>query len=177
MHHLQITIDTSRTLIESVNKQYQFETATGVIRSGIPQTLHSRPQGPKHSESSLDQKKTVARYHGILGSARIDRKTKGSATLSCSQATGQDILVKETSIMVTPRFLRRRFEIFLKNHLGQISRTLSVYPVVSWQSSFFQMCRDGDIVGIQVALDEGGLTPFVLDEHGFTALHVCRKMR
>lgn len=79
--------------------------------------------------------------------------------------------------MVTPKILRRRFEIFFKDHFGQISRTLSVYPVMSYTSSFFQMCRDGDILGVQAAVSEGGMTPFLLSEGGLTALHVCRRMR
>lgn len=177
MYHLQVTIDTSRTVIESLNRQPRVEQVNAAAGLKHAQGLQSRPKRNEQSECSVVQNKTVGRYQGFFGAARIDTETKSSATLPHSHAMGQNILLKVTSIVVTPRILQRRFEIFVKNHFGQISRTLTVYPVVSWKSSFFQMCRDEDIPGIKAALGEGGMTPFILDEHGFTPLHVRRTMK
>jgi len=102
---------------------------------------------------------------------------KCSTIVPHSQVAGRTMLFETSFIMVTPKILRRRFEMILGFQSGQISRTLNTYPVMSSGSSYFTMCRRGDILGVKAALGEGGLTPFVLDEHGLTSLHVCLRTR
>ncbi len=177
MYHLEITIDTSRTVIESINRQPRVETSSTATGLKHSQAIKSRLKGHEQSKYSVVQNKTIARYQGMFGAARIDTETTSSVTLPGSQATSQEVLLKLTSIVITPKILQRRLELFVKNCFGQISRTLSVYPVLSRNSPFFKMCGDGDANGIKAALGEGGMNPFVIDEDGFTSLHVCLAMR
>ena len=58
------------------------------------------------------------------------------------------------------------------NSLGQISRTLSTYPILANEAPIFDLCRQGDILGLQAALSSGTVSPFVLDKYGWSPLHV-----
>lgn len=170
-------MDSSRTIEESVNKQPRIEDSNVTIGLGNQRASPSRQKGPQPSASSVIQKRSLNCYQGAFGNFRIDKRTRDRNVLPCARAFDQKISLEETSIAIAPKLVRRRFELLRKIQFGQISRTLNVYPVMAWASSLFQMCRSGDIHGLQAAFGDGGVTPFVLDEHGFTTLHVCHTDR
>jgi hypothetical protein len=176
-YQLQISIETSRIVTENLNRQAGDEMTTAPASHNDPQVSQSRPERTEQSKYSIVQKMAIARYQGVLGAARIDMEMKCSANVPCSQVASRTVLFETSFIMVTPKILRRRFEMILGFQSGHISRRLNTYPIMSWRSSYFTMCRRGDIVGVKAALSVGGLTPFVLDEHGFTSLHVCPRTR
>lgn len=176
IYHLQISIDTSRTVTENLNRQAGDETISAPFTQNR-QASHSRPERPEHSKDSKIHKMAIARYQKVFGAARFDLEMNGSTIVPHSQVAGRTMLFETSFIIVTPKILRRRFEMILGFQSGQISRTLNIYPVMSSGSSYFTMCQRGDILGVKAALGEGGLTPFVLDEHGFTLLHVCLRTR
>ena len=58
------------------------------------------------------------------------------------------------------------------NSLGQISRTLSTYPILADEAPIFDLCMQGDILGLQDVLSSGTVSPFVLDNNGWSLPHV-----
>lgn len=71
-----------------------------------------------------------------------------------------------------PAFLRKTLELRFLHSFGKISRTLSTYPTLEDTAPIFQICKSGDLIGLQVALSSGSVSPFVLDEMGQSLLHV-----
>lgn len=71
-----------------------------------------------------------------------------------------------------PIFSRKALELRFRSSFGQISRTLSTYPILESTAPIFHICRMGDLKGLQVALSTRSISPFVLDEKGQSLLHV-----
>ncbi len=110
-------------------------------------------------------------YRGFFGSVDIQSKSNHSSR-SDSRRLGIKAISEEKIIRITPMFLRKTFELRFWNSLGHISRTLSTYHILENRSPIFKTCMYGDIEGLQVILSSGNVSPFVLDEEGWSLLHV-----
>lgn len=110
-------------------------------------------------------------YHGFFG--RVDILSKSiSLSPSKNRAPEKRAASEEKTLRITPTFLRKTFELRFLNSFGQIPRTLNTYPILAYGAPIFDLCWQGDIPGLQVALSSGTVSPFVLDQHGRTLLHV-----
>lgn len=111
-------------------------------------------------------------YNGILGSVRSHKKLKRSSHSRKTPQNRMSVVLEENSFVINSSFVMRAFELRLCNGFGRISRSLNIYPVMMDNDPIFQMCQKGDIHGMQVAFSSGSLSPFVMDDYGFTLLHV-----
>ncbi|KAG8534001.1 uncharacterized protein KY384_000843 [Bacidia gigantensis] len=107
-------------------------------------------------------------YEGILGCVRMQRKAKKIIT---PYNRGQKTIIEESRIIVAPIFMNRVFEYLYFQSYGQVARALKSFPVLPWHSPIFTMCRMGDITGIQRAFSNREVSPFAIDEDGWTTLH------
>ena len=110
-------------------------------------------------------------YDGFFGSIRIQTKST-SRRLSITRRSENKATTDEKIVTIMPVFLRKAFELRLLNSLGRIMRTLSTYDILEFEAPIFKTCSKGDLRGLQVALSSGNVSPFVVDEHGWTLLHV-----
>ena len=113
----------------------------------------------------------LLRYRGFLGSVNIQIKSKSLSRLNARRPRYQAIS-EEKVVQITPIFLRKTVELRFLNSFGQISRTLNMYPILEYEAPIFRFCREGDLQGLQVALSSGTVSPFALDEDGWSLLHV-----
>ena len=110
-------------------------------------------------------------YRGFFG--RIDIRSKStSSSISNVHRLRNRVIFEEKIVRITPIFLDRILELRFENTFGQISRGLRTYPILEQQASIFDICRRGDLQGLQVALTGGTVSPFVLDEFDTSLLHV-----
>ena len=110
-------------------------------------------------------------YDGVLGTLVVYTRSRYSSWPYESSSMEKETM-QETSIRKTPRFVRRAFELCFVNYYGQISKTLRIYPVLTWNAPIFILCARGDMRGVQLALSSGKLSPFVVSTFGETLLHV-----
>ena len=110
-------------------------------------------------------------YRGLFGFVVVQTKSKAFKR-SDARRNDNRAVVDEKIIKIKPSFMRQVLELRLANSFGRISRTLSMYHVLESDAPIFELCRDGDLRGLQVALSSGSVSPFVLDEYGHTLLHV-----
>jgi len=127
---------------------------------------------PKQPRRFIVQETDKTWYNGILGSVRTHKKSTRSIYSSTTRQNQTEVVKEESSIIINSSFLRRGLELLFLNSFGQISRSLNIYPVLMANDPIFQLCKKGDIDGMQVAFSGGCLSPFVLDQYGSTLLHV-----
>ena len=168
MHHVELT----SSMHASRTKTAGFNSLTGNLDSSV--TIQLSDSNDAHSNLSTSivlQNTDKEMYNGILGSVTFRKKTKYSRR-SRDQMQQTDLVLEEDLIMITSSFFRRSFELRISNSFGWASRSLKMYPVMMEDAPVFRMCQKGDIEGLQVAFSRRDLSPFVLDNHGRTLLHV-----
>ena len=110
-------------------------------------------------------------YDGVFGSVDVLCKSK-SLHRSNTPRLGDRVTSEEKIIKIRLACLRKIIEMRFLNSFGQITRTLSTYPVLDFEAPIFQLCIGGDLQGLQVVLSSGTVSPFVLDIFGWSLLHV-----
>ena len=113
----------------------------------------------------------LARYRGFFGSVSIQCKSEISRGSTTRRSEFRET-TNEKIVTITPNFLRKTFELRFLNHLGRISRTLSTYPILKNDAPIFNICSNGDLQSLQMALSNGNVSPFAMDEEGWSLLHV-----
>lgn len=164
MHHIRISSSAGlrSTTIEEPS------LASAPIRS-----VSHRVQTPS-SSSRVGFRNTVKEthlvwYRGFFGSVSIHFKST-SLSRPDARSPGIKAITNEKIITITPILLRKTIELRFLNALGRISRTLSTCPILEHTAPIFEICRRGDLQGLQVALSSGSVSPFVLDEKGWSLL-------
>ena len=147
------------------------------VQAGTVVTSHDREvEGysprPKLLVRKAYQETDEVWYSGVFGSVTVKKRAKHSTDPAYLEAFGSKALAEETSVIVVPSFMRRLLEMRLACSLGKTSRSLNVYPVVPRDSPIIEMCRDGDMHGLQAVFGSGQMSPFALDPFGNTLLHV-----
>lgn len=165
MHHLKITNGLALPNANITERQPPADHSNAAVDCGPPR--HKQPL------TLITQETVRMWYDGILGSVRIHKKSKSKSRSSDTRPNQKAFTIEEDLIMIHSSLLRRGFELRFLNSFGRVSRSLNIYPVMMEDEPIFRMCQRGDIEGIRVALDGGSLSPFVLDNHGRTLLHVC----
>lgn len=87
-------------------------------------------------------------------------------------ATKEDPVVTKKIWTIQPSFVSYVLEMSYMQSFGHVSKSLNMYPILKRGHHIFELCIDGDIKGLQVALSSGEISPYVLDEDGGTLLHV-----
>jgi len=78
----------------------------------------------------------------------------------------------ESTWIFMPSFFSRCIDFRYLNSCGYIQRSLRTYPVVRNDHPVWDMCRSGDVIGIQKLFSERQLSPFSVDSRGTTLLDV-----
>jgi hypothetical protein len=81
-------------------------------------------------------------------------------------------IVRETIWKARPSFMSYVLEIRFMQSFDQISRSLNVYPVVTFTSTIKDSLKTGDLRSIQVALSNARISPLAIDEDGWSLLDV-----
>lgn len=175
MHHLQIANE--KAPLHTDDKQTRSSNyIPNDITGSTPQTgqgANASAVKPWKQPSPFVQETEIRLYKSIFGIIRFDKKSKRSNHCANTRSHQSDISLEEDLYLIKPSFLRRGFELRFCNSFGRISRSLSIYPVITADDPVFKMCQKGDIDGLQSAISRGSFSPFVLDHVGRTLLHVC----
>ena len=136
---------------------------------------YERPQ--EQSRSSRSTFGTTAKvknyvwYSGFFGRIHLQSE---STSLGRSDTHRYEDKATSTQdiIRITPVLLHKTLEFRFGNSFGQISRTLSIYPILKNDAPVFLMCIEGDLRGLQTLLSSGTVSPFALNTGGRSLLHV-----
>ena len=112
-------------------------------------------------------------YSGVFGDVNVQKSTKFTSRSRNSSILRRKAIRESKAIMVTPAFFKTALELRVTSSLGRVSRTINLYPMLDRNDPIFEICRTGDLQGLQVALSSGSISPFVVDNYGQTLLHVC----
>ena len=122
--------------------------------------------------SGLATKETsLVWYYGLFGTVKVQSKSR-SLNRPNTRKPESKVVTNEKIITVTPFLFRKTFELRVSNSFRGISRSLSSYPVLEGRAPIFDICRSGDLQGLQVALSSGDISPFVLNKAGLSLVHV-----
>ena len=126
---------------------------------------------PSSAFRNITKVKHYTWYYGFFG--RIDVQSKStSLSRSNPRKLGNRVISEEEIVRFTPSFSRRALELRLVISFGKISRTLSTYTTLKQSAPIFEICKYGDLQDLQTLLSSGTVSPFVVDEFGWSLLHV-----
>ena len=137
------------------------------------QQYEELPVTPAKSSSALhitSKKQNIMWYRGVFGYIAT-RETWIRTSKPGSRAVGKPVPAKKVLMMTSP-FLKRAVELYFGASFASVPRALRVYHILDYRSPIFAMCKCGDLEGIQNELANGRVSPFVVDVHGWTLLHV-----
>ena len=113
-------------------------------------------------------------YTSILGKLIIRRVSKSSDFNGDGFPTNPGMYSTTTSSFTfMPSFLSRCFEYRSFSTFGCIQRAIRFYPIIPADHPIMDMCRTGDLKGVQTLLSSQQVSPFSVDKDGWTLLHVC----
>ena len=174
-------------MLDSLHQQVR--TATTMLSQFS--STHSHFDSPKndaspsyqvvHQQDSIDSRKlplsiecsTRSVYRGLFGNVTTHKKLKHLSDCNNSRSRKKQVVRNERLFLINIFLLKRTIEIRLISSLGKVSRNLTSYPLMRSDAPVFWMCEEGDLKAIQSELDERNMSPFVVDEYGWTLLHVC----
>jgi hypothetical protein len=123
----------------------------------------------------LSKRQSIAfsSFSGPFGKLRIRRKISDSTFGDEEEPSPMTAYAKnETTWTFMPSFLSYAFDFRYLNTCGHIERSLRTYPVISNCHPVWDMCRDGDLKGIQKLLSNRQISPFCVNSYGTTLLEV-----
>ena len=163
-----ISVCSSSALGARAIETLQTEPINSISRSERSQDQVS---APKRTFRTTTKTNNYVWYRGLFGHVDVQ-----SMSTSLSRSDAHSCENKATStqdiIRITPILLHKTFELRFGNSFGQISRTLSTYPILRNDAPIFKLCQRGDLQGLQVLLSSGIVSPFALDQHGQSLLQV-----
>ena len=176
MHHIQNTVPIvhqslqaqSMSTLHSAPAQNEVERCLGheVSNSCSAKSM-------QYSCSRTKQEHTQW-YSRTFGTLTLQKKSKYSKSPNAS-TEGKAPLISETAWTFRPSFISYALQLRYARSFGYISRSLNIYPVLSRHDRVFEMCRNGELLGLQAALSRQGVSPFVTDADGWSLLHVSRE--
>ena len=115
-------------------------------------------------------------YSGILGNVHSRTMSKTLKARPGSTVFRKSPTSEEQVVTIAPSFMDVAIELRFMHRLGEISRSIRTYPIISHQDdSIFLACDIGDIGALQTAFGSGKVSPFATDRYGYGLLHVSRK--
>lgn len=173
MHHLEVTNGLALLNIGTLPREPPANIHNKATSPQVDGNLDCSTVRAKQPWSLTVEQTNRMWYDGILGWVKSHKKLKRSGHSSDTRQNQTCVLIEEDSIMISPSFIRRAFELRFCNSFGRVPKSLHIYPVMMDDDPIFEMCQRGDMEGMQVALSGGNLSPLVVDNHGRTLLHVC----
>ena len=166
MHHISLPSSggLEATVVENASLVAPNKT---VSREILPNLLCTS----KDMSGIATEETSLVWYHGLLGSVKVRSKSRSLNRPNARKPKSKEV-TNEKVIAVTPALFRKTFELRFSNSCGGISRSLSSYPILQGRAPIFDICRNGDLQGLQVALSSGGVSPFVLSQGGLSLIHV-----
>lgn len=79
------------------------------------------------------------------------------------------------SISVSAWWLNRVYTFQLQRCYGGWDHSFRSYCIVSGDSHIFECVRSGDVAELQHLFTSGHASPYMMDDEGYTLLHVCNK--
>lgn len=143
-------------------------------------TPRSRFEGAVASATSssalhiTSKEQTMLWYRGIFGVVATREKSINTRRIG-SHTNGKTVSSHKVLTMTFP-FLRRAVEVYFDTTFASVPRALRMYQMVKEGAPIFDMCENGDLDGIQNKFANGTISPFVVDETGWTLLHVIFPM-
>lgn len=122
----------------------------------------------RSSPAMATRKDTTSRYNGFWGSMTV----KTTLIYIGDPHTFRCKVITENTVSVNSTFLKRAVLLSFGASLVSIPRMLRVYRIIDKRDIIWQWCRNGDLKMIQDVLADGVLSPFVMNENGWTLLHV-----
>jgi hypothetical protein len=114
-------------------------------------------------------------YQSLFGKLLVQKVSKfADFTDENAQSAHLPYSTSTSSWSFVPSFLSRAFAYQSLTTCGSIQRSIRIYPVISRWHPIWNMCRGGDLHGIQTLLSTRQVSPFSVDEDGQTLLHVCQ---
>ncbi|KAL8952056.1 MAG: hypothetical protein Q9222_002008 [Ikaeria aurantiellina] len=107
-------------------------------------------------------------YWGIFGHIETRRKT---TSLKGAGHKSEEVISQEEAVTLVPSLIYQGLEFRYCKSFGQMSRSLSYFPVLSSDAEVFTWCTDGNIGRFKDALSHREISPFVRDERGKSLLH------
>jgi len=102
--------------------------------------------------------------------ASVRKNTRGSKFMNDDQ---EGCLTKEYVLNISSTTLGYYMSLVLRSSHWSISSGIQVDPIADcWNSPIFDLCRKGNIAGVQMAFSKRKVSPFVRDQYGRTLLHV-----
>ena len=159
-------------------------TPQNLILAGHPALLestkdeHTRDSHESNTSGYIESRKVFQSYYsGVWGEVFVQAKSAFLIKHPNGRNRGKSAIGEEKIVTFVPSFLPRGFDICFSSSMGWIPRSLSMYPVLDFRAPIFRMCQHGDVEGVQRAFSNGDVSPFVLDQHGMTLLHVSSSAR
>jgi hypothetical protein len=131
---------------------------------------------PNKTRNRITRKQSITfrQYTGIFGKLLMRTMVESAKSLDSTMlSTLEAYSTTATSWAIMPSFLSRCFEYQSMNTYGCIQRALRIYPVIPRNHPIWRMCCCGDLNGVQTLLETRQVSPFSVDEDGWTLLHVC----
>ena len=173
MHHLKITIASKSSGISTSEPKCSTEVPSTDKEVSCRRQARPTQIRPIVKTPFSDREKDKRWNLGLLGIVMIRRRSKHAIQKSTDPTVyGRRKVVECQTISIYSPLLRRWFDMRMMRQGGQILTALSFHPVMMETAPVFQLCKTGNMQGLQAAFSSGTVTPFVLDEWGQTLLHV-----
>ena len=167
MHH--ISLPSSGGLEAKVVEKASLAAPNKTVsrRGSLPNLLCTS----KDMSEITTEETSLVWYHGIFGSIKVQSKSRSLNRPNIRKPESK-VVTNEQIIAVTPILFRKTFELRVLDSVGGISRSLNSYPILEGRAPIFDICRNGDLQGLQVALSSGDVSPFALSQGGLSLIHV-----
>ena len=159
----------------------QFTLVQNRRLAGLPEQPTVSPFDSVEQQSDLVVRKnptiiakshSVTWYWGVLGSVSIRTNRKYTKKLRSSCVESEQPVNEEKVLTIRPSFLRHGYDLSFDTGFPSIPRNLRIYEIINCDAPIFALVAAGDLATLQKALQQGIASPFVLDESGYTLLHV-----
>lgn len=152
-------------------------TATQLSNSPVAFVSEAPTPNPRTYLGSRLRSRTVGRrsfrYGRRYGWFEIISSTKEQFLISASDQSPKGPGFGRKKTISISMWLLRYFYLFqIEMGRGSWKHSFTVYQVVSLEDVIWELCREGDISGLQKLFASGAYSPFVTDEDGWTLIHV-----
>ena len=131
----------------------------------------SSSQSPRQSRT-ITTERILCWYTGILGNISLRTKSKVVGDTLSVHSVDRGSVCEERIIIFRPSFIKNQYELQSIDRCGKISRALSTDCVVDFKAPVFDMCRSGDIRGLEDAFTNRNVYLNVVNPLGMGLLHV-----
>ncbi len=171
LRHIQTTSECVAPVKMTIGQRSLVARSSDPIKFSSNDDWSPRARFQKRDANVVSKETGSVRYQGLFGNVRFKTTSKFLSRTPNSRILRKKAIAEETAITFSPSFVRKAFEIRYTFSLGRVSRTLNIYPTMKANSPIFMMCREGNLQGVQIALSNRTVSPYVMDEYGMTLVH------